>query len=359
MTIRIQPAARRGAASMLRWWTAVCLTAYPLALAGVIAALRFVGERWWVTLTALYLPRIAFALPLPFILLAGYFWGSRRLMLLQTVSVVLLLFPLAGLNPGLGRLRPATAGPVLRVMSFNIAFGSQGVAAALSQAREFGADIVLLQDAQVAAEPRRRAMFAGWHVSSDGEFFLATRFEIRASHVPADLTYPQGTGGAHYVQHTLATPAGLVDVLNVHPTSPRAGLEEVRGNGLRDEILSGRLFTGKASKPAEWNAFRRRRQVAGIAERAQASRNAVIVAGDTNLPDLSWMLGEYLGGHRDAFRQAGFGFGYTFPAKRPWLRIDRILTNDRLRAIEFRVGGVTSSDHRAVFAVLAADSPAP
>jgi endonuclease/exonuclease/phosphatase family metal-dependent hydrolase len=332
--------------------------AYPLVLLVVIVALRFVGERWWVTLTVLYLPRLGFALPIPFLLVAGYFWGSRRLVILQGVSVCLLLYPLMGLNTGLGRLGRAPAGAVLRVMSYNIAYGSGGVAAAAAQARELGADIVLLQDAQVAAEPRRRNAFAGWHVSSDGEFFLASRFEIRAAHVPPDLVYPEGPGGAHYVQHTLATPLGLVDVFNVHPTSPRAGLEEVRGKGLREEFFSGRLLAGAARRPAEWNAFRRRRQVAGIAERAQASRHAVIIAGDTNLPDLSWILGAHLGGFRDAFRRAGVGFGYTFPAKRPWLRIDRILTNDRLMATEFRLGGITWSDHRAVFAVLAWDSSA-
>ena len=171
--------------------------------------------------------------------------------------------------------------------------------------------------------------------------------------MPPELVYAQGTGGAHYVHYSLETRVGIVDVFNVHPTSPRAGLEEIRGHGLRDEVLSGRLFEGRASGPVEWNAFRRRRQVAGIAQRAGRSQNAVIVAGDTNLPGLSWILGEYLGRYGDAFSEAGFGFGYTFPARRPWMRIDRILFSDALRAIECRTGPATPSDHRSVFATLA------
>jgi len=238
-------------------------------------------------------------------------------------------------------------------MSFNVSFGRPGMASVIEQARAFGADTVLLQDAKASFADELRNGFQGWNLRVDGEFVLATRHRLRDVFVPPDLTYPQGKGGAHYVHYTLETPLGLADVFNVHPTSPRPGLEEVRGNGLREEIVSGRLLAGKASGAVEWNAFRRTRQVAGIAERANACTNAVIIAGDTNLPGLSWIFSEHLGRYRDAFSLAGAGFGYTFPAHRPWMRIDRILVNDRLRPVEFRTGAATKSDHRSVFAALA------
>jgi endonuclease/exonuclease/phosphatase (EEP) superfamily protein YafD len=333
---------------------AASAVAYPLALVAVILAFRFVGERWWVTLTALYLPRLGFALPLPFVLAAAYFWAGRKYVALQAVSVLLLAVPIMGFSPGLGPILARPDGPTsVRVMSFNVKFWGAKPSMVAARAEVLDADIVLLQDASKSGDSDFRAAFAGWAVRHDGEFALATRFPVREVYVPPSLVYPQGAGGAHYVHYTLDTPLGLVDVFNVHPTSPRPGLEEVRGNGLREEIVSGRLFEGRASGPAEWNAFRRRRQVAGFAERAKASTNAVIIAGDTNLPGLSWILGDYLGHYNDAFSQAGVGFGYTFPSRRPWMRIDRILTNERLRALEFRVGDATPSDHLSVFAVLA------
>jgi len=332
---------------------AASAVAYPVALVAVILAFRLVGERWWVTLTALYLPRIGFALPLPFVLAAACFWAGRRYLALQAVSVLLLAVPIMGFSPGLGRFLARPDGPSLRVMSFNVKFWGAKPSMVAARARALDANIVLLQDASKSGGSEFRAAFEGWHVRHDGEFALATRFPVREVYVPPSLVYPQGTGAAHYVHYTLETPLGLVDVFNVHPTSPRPGLEEVRGNGLREEIVSGRLFEGRASGPAEWNAFRRRRQVAGFAERANASANAVIIAGDTNLPGLSWILGEHLGHYSDAFRQAGVGLGYTFPSGRPWMRIDRILTSDRLRALEFRVGDATPSDHLSVFAALA------
>jgi endonuclease/exonuclease/phosphatase family metal-dependent hydrolase len=347
------PSSGRGLRRLLRLSAAASAVAYPLALVAVILVFRFVGERWWVTLTALYLPRIGFALPLPFVLVAAHYWAGRKFLALQAFSVLLLVIPLMGFSPGLGRFLPRAGGPTLRVMSFNVKFWGARPSAVAARARGFDADIVLLQDASRGKAAELPAAFEGWNVRQDGEFVLATRFPVRDVHVPPSLVYPEGTGGAHYVHYTLETPLGLVDVFNVHPTSPRRGLEEVRGNGLREEIVSGRLFEGRARGPAEWNAFRRRRQVAGVAARANASTNAVIIAGDTNLPGLSWILGEHLANYRDAFSQAGVGFGYTFPSGRPWMRIDRILTNERLRAVEFRVGDATLSDHLSVFAVLA------
>jgi|APFre7841882724_1041349.scaffolds.fasta_scaffold02698_4 endonuclease/exonuclease/phosphatase family metal-dependent hydrolase len=341
----------------LRLFAIACAVGYPVALAAIALAFRFIGERWWVTLAAMYLPRLGFALPLPFIVGLVYCVRvPRRYLVLQAVSLLLIIFPLMGFNPGIGWLTARASGPTLRVMSFNVSFGRPGVASVVEQARAFGADIVVLQDARARLEDELRNGFQGWNLRVDGEFVLATRHRVRDVFIPPDLMYPQGKGGAHYVHYTLETPLGLVDVFNVHPTSPRPGLEEVRGNGLRGEIVSGRLLAGKARGAVEWNASRRVRQVTGIAERANASKNAVIIAGDTNLPGLSWVLGQHLGRYRDAFCLAGAGFGYTFPAHRPWMRIDRILVNDRLRAVEFRTGAATRSDHRSVFAALVPSS---
>ena len=142
-------------------------------------------------------------------------------------------------------------------MSVNVSFGRPGVASVVSQAREFAADIVMLQDAGARLEEELKQGFDGWNLRVDGEFVLATRyrFGFRDVFVPPDLVYPQGRGGTHYVHYPLETPLGLVEVFNVHPTSPRPGLEEVRGSGLREEIISSRLLSGKTSGPVEWNAY--------------------------------------------------------------------------------------------------------
>src|SRR4051812_7884499 len=70
---------------------------YPLALLLLVLLLRLVGDDWWVTSVALYLPPLGFALPLPFVALALLLAQRWRLLAAQLVSVWLLLFPLMGL----------------------------------------------------------------------------------------------------------------------------------------------------------------------------------------------------------------------------------------------------------------------
>jgi endonuclease/exonuclease/phosphatase (EEP) superfamily protein YafD len=341
-------------ARLFRLLTLILAMGYPLALLGVVLALRFVGERWWVTLVAMYLPRAGWALPLPLVIGAIMVWGDRRLLLLQVVSVAIIAFPLMGFQLGLGRSPVTPEGPLLRVVSYNVRSQRLQTPGLLAQIRLFAPDLVLLQELQSSPGKALPKDFEGWSVRHDGQFFVASRFPIRDTYLPPGISYgKRGGGGAHYVRYTIETPLGLADVFNVHTTSPREGLEEVRGNGVREEIKSGRLFAGVAADLVEFNAVRRGRQVEGLAQVAVASRRPVIIGGDTNLPGLSWLFARHLGRFRDGFATAGVGFGYTYPAARGWLRIDRILTNDTLQTVEFRVGDSVASDHHAVFALLA------
>ena len=63
-------------------------------------------------------------------------------------------------------------------------------------------------------------------------------------------------------------------------------------------------------------------------------------------------------GLKDSFAEAGFGFGYTFPAKRPWMRIDRAFGRG-VRFTGSRVGPLGASDHRPIFVDLEVDSSEP
>jgi endonuclease/exonuclease/phosphatase family metal-dependent hydrolase len=84
----------------------------------------------------------------------------------------------------------------------------------------------------------------------------------------------------------------------------------------------------------------------------------VIIGGDTNLPDLSPAL-SYLAKFRDGFREAGAGFGYTFPVGRTaWMRLDRLFASPELRFVHFEVGThAWASDHHCVVADVQKRSP--
>ena len=64
---------------------------YPLALLIFIVSLRFVGEKWWGTTIALYLPRAPFALPLLPLIVAIVWLGPRKLLWTQLLAFGLLL----------------------------------------------------------------------------------------------------------------------------------------------------------------------------------------------------------------------------------------------------------------------------
>lgn len=112
------------------------------------------------------------------------------------------------------------------------------------------------------------------------------------------------------------------------------------------------MLFGQGADTLTFNAYRRRRQVEGVAAAIHASKHPVIVAGDFNLPAMSHITRDNLDDLDEAFTSAGRGFGYTFPAKLPFLRIDRIFTGHGLRAVDFRVGDTRASDHLCVGAVI-------
>jgi endonuclease/exonuclease/phosphatase family metal-dependent hydrolase len=92
-------------------------------------------------------------------------------------------------------------------------------------------------------------------------------------------------------------------------------------------------------------------QVRTFARMAARETLPVIIAGDTNLPNLSPSL-DYVRDFQDGFADAGRGLGYTFPARSPWMRIDRIMASRQLRFLSFDVGSSRASDHLCVVADL-------
>lgn len=103
------PGRRKRLAALARSIVNLSAIVYLLALLAVVAALRLVGERWWVTTVALYLPRIGFALPLPLLVVALLVARSYRLLVTQLLAAFVLLFPLMGMH--VGGPAPARLGP--------------------------------------------------------------------------------------------------------------------------------------------------------------------------------------------------------------------------------------------------------
>jgi endonuclease/exonuclease/phosphatase (EEP) superfamily protein YafD len=337
-------------AGLGRWVLRLLAVGYPLALLALVLAFRLVGERWWVTTVALYLPRWPLVLPLAFLALALAVWGPRRLLFLQAAALGLWLFPLMGLTLSLPPApRPTPGAFQLRLLSFNIDGGAFGVPDVLAVIRDAHPDVVLLQEVHPNVVAAVRAGLAGYTVEVAGQFVIASRYPVEGAFRPTrGASHCEGCD-TKYARYELTTPAGRVQVYNLHPISPHAVFEELRGDGLRHELLTGRIFRSPAAAELDKNVAWRMAGLQALVDDIQRSPYPVIMAGDTNLPGSSWAFRQLLGRFQDGFSAVGSGFGYTFPApKRPWMRIDRILTGPGVRFLGFQVLERRASDHLAI-----------
>jgi endonuclease/exonuclease/phosphatase (EEP) superfamily protein YafD len=325
---------------------------YTFLILAAIVSLRFLGERWWTTGVGLYLPRLVLAAPLPVFVTALAAVGPRRYIWTQIVAAWLLLFPWMGFVLPWPSLHPR-AEQVVRVLSYNIDSGVGGIPNIVAEIDRYSPDVVLLQE--LAGSELIAGLLETRYptVRVTNQFLLASRYPVVSSVDPEKLDYEGRHRSARFVQQILETPLGHIAIYNMHPLSPREIFYALRGNGMRREILSGRLFSSANAAVFQANSGLRTLQVKAVADAAQQETDPVIIAGDTNLPGLSFVLNRYLSGYQDGFVQAGRGFGYTFPTNRgPWMRIDRILASQTLRFVRFEVGTSLASDHLCVIADL-------
>ncbi|MCL2449137.1 MAG: endonuclease/exonuclease/phosphatase family protein [Polyangiaceae bacterium] len=331
-------------------WAAL---AYPAVLLGIYLALRGLGERWWVTGVGLYLPHGVLAIPLPATTAALFAARRGRLVWTQGVAAALLAFPLMGLVVRIPRgLGPDE--PHVRVLSYNVESGegSGGYPAVVAEIDRYAADIVFLV-ATTPAEALRGAMRARYpSVASAGQFLVASRFPILESMMAPPIVQGGQSYESRFFRAVLDTPLGHVVAYAVHPISPHEPLTRLRQMGLR-----GLLFSREARKASIANFYanrtQREAQVAAFAEAARREHDPVLIAGDTNLPDLSRIRREHLADFTDGFEQAGWGFGYTFPSDHrgpAWMRIDRFLSTPSLRFTRVDVGTSRASDHHCIVA---------
>lgn len=346
-----------GAVPRLKIWgrrLAIALgVGYPLALVAVALLLRYVGEGWAPTAVALYLPRAGFAIPLPFVLGALLLARSRRLLWGQLASVFVLIFVLMGaVLPWPSGRKPGA--PTVRVMSYNVESGVGGVEALAAEVDRYAPDIAVLvevaEDDAMARAMRERFP----HVSVSTQFVVASKYPMTEPTDPGKLHYRDELRSPRYVWQRVDTPLGRIVLYAVHPISPREAFDQLRGGGVRHELSSGDMFTGRNAEAIEKNFGLRQLQVETFAEAAAHEGDPVVVAGDTNLPTLSRVYGTNLSRFQDGFVRAGWGLGYTFPNGRHgrWMRIDRILASDTLEFVGFEVGTSDASDHRCVIADL-------
>lgn len=290
------------------------------------------------------------ALLLPAIALAIVWLVARRwkLALLMAPSILALVSGYGTMF--LPRPGPPPAAPQISVLTFNLHAERVALGPMVDVIRAAGADIVALQELSPEAAETFRAQ-------------LSDLYPHQAVHLhPGNPVMGQGVLSKHplrdseywqvamWHQRVIVTVDGVdIALYNVHPHIPFA----------------------RAPIGVAFDAGNRGRDIADILERAGREQKPVILAGDFNMTDRSAHYRQVTENYRDAFREAGWGFGFTFPdfssphalprglprvaLPLPLLtRIDYVFYSEHFQAVEALVWpSAGGSDHRPVLARLA------
>ncbi len=322
---------------------------YVLGLFGWWAASSRFGDRWlWLFLlncVAVYL-----FLPLPLVLLIAAL--SPNLLLRLGAALALLLFLALYGRLFLPRPPAPPANPSLTVMTYNVlAFNPRPDAVAETIAHA-DADVVALQELSAPIADALQARLATrypYHVATEERgvrgMGVWSRYPLRDTGQRLAgpwLSEPQVLEVAH--------PEVSVTLINVHNRS---------------------LDISSPGWPARLHLSAPDREAAArsLVAFAQAHPGPLVVLGDFNATDQSRAYRLLRGALRDAWREAGFGIGHTFPGTNgsgsgpphlgarqlpSWLaRIDYVFHSPNLQTLEVRIGPWDGgSDHRPVLARL-------
>jgi vancomycin resistance protein VanJ len=296
-----------------------------LAAVSAFLLVLLVGERSRITLLALYAPRhpLLLAVALGALLAPLTRRRVRALLAGHAALALVVLFPAMGLALSTSH---ATSPKTLRLASYNVFFGKIGRPALIDEIAAMPADVIVLQAAFASLGEKLQERLPDRTVKQDGELVLVSKLPVRTMTVPPPL--PDGTP-AMFVAYVIDTPSGALRIYNVHAFSPRHAL--FGDSGTDDNIAQ------------------REGQIEAAVRAARTDVPPFVIAGDTNLPALSAIGRRHFSGLTDAFGEVGAGFGYTFPAKRPWMRIDRMLGSAGVRFTDARVAPRGASDHRALY----------
>lgn len=258
---------------------------------------------------------------------AGFAWFACALALAGMISG----FHFSGASRGMG----------FTALTWNLQAGAGGVPRIRRSLRKIDPDIACFQEVGSgyhipkliqelhSALPRHRWV-------RRGEMAVATRGEI--AHVETlNLGAGVASRGGLLVRTTQGGRDLYVACMHLAPLQP--------GLVFRKPGQSARMIADYVQA--------QRTQTARLKSYLAGRREPWLLMGDFNTPSYGGSFRSMTRLGRDAFDTAGFGFGFTAPAKLPMVRPDAIFVGPGLQASSARVLPRGPSDHRAVLAEIA------
>jgi endonuclease/exonuclease/phosphatase (EEP) superfamily protein YafD len=315
-----------GASLLLHLFTVYCFSRQPDRFAAftVIPIWLWGGLGLLLSCSAFYFLRASLSLVVTAVWAVTLLIGADE-------ARVLANFGKAAPQPGRAALYEGK--PLLRVMTLNCAFFTQGDPAA--EIAAWQPDVVLLQEVQ----PYQVRKIADGLYAGRGDYRahqtngIVTRWKIQR-----EVFVPSPTQHNHQV--TIVTPAGKsFEVVNVHLETAATDL---------------RLWN-----PEVWQTHQKNRQIRRgelllsqqlLEQTTQFPLTPTIFGGDFNAPAMDAVYRPLARDFSDAFNTAGTGWGNTFHRRFPILRIDHLHTTRHFTAVHCGAFTTRHSDHRLVVA---------
>jgi endonuclease/exonuclease/phosphatase (EEP) superfamily protein YafD len=320
----------------------ICSTGYLVVLLAVAAGDVMGPERWWFGSLNLYLPQWIWAIP-AILLVPAYLITAPRWSFVPAAMLLIVLGPLMGFCwPWPGGQPSSGPGIRLRLLTYNVKWAGMNVDAIADEIQQDHPDIVMMQDAAGALDGKLRPCFTGWYVLSVDQYIVASRYPILA---PEIRWITVGTEWHRVLRCTALMGDRKVTLYDCHLLTPRWGLGALRHP----------RSAGVAALNA--NVEERLEQAGALADHVRRETGPIILAGDLNSPVQSLACRRLFAvGLRDAFSQAGRGYGYTYGQTtrigRPYVRIDHIMVNQGWSVLSCRAGNSVGSAHCPVVADL-------
>jgi vancomycin resistance protein VanJ len=298
------------------------------------AIVRWAPADFWPMHLFLYGPRWVVAIPLLLLVPSAAWWRSIRSAPALGIASVAFLSIWGFVLPGWNSAEENA--PNLRLLTCNVQFDDLKVGALADLIREARPDLVLLQECRLA-DPTSELGLEGWHVRSEGEFCLASRFPIAGL---TTLRRPDKAYRTFAIRAEVSWSGRTISVVSAHLMTPRNGLEAMIRSpvgGLKEfrKVATTQRFESELLR--DWIA---------------KSPGSIVLAGDLNLTAEHPLFRRDWSGYANAFSETGWGLGRTMSTRKIGLRIDHILSGPEWMSVRSWVDRDVGSAHRPFLADL-------
>ena len=222
------------------------------------------------------------------------------------------------------------SGQTVRVLTTNVEFHNRDVPGLREFIRDRKVDLVMMQEVKGGDQSPAvmlRNKLPGWTLATVGEVAILSRWPL--SNI---VEYPlRSLQGRFVLSATVHSPKAFC-AMTTHWSVPQIS-----------KGFDGLKYTIDAQRKDFEDTF------SAISQ----EKLPTILGGDFNNPPRQGLSGKLSDQCEDAFSSRGFGPGWTYPAKRPIVRIDHLFSNKSIKPTHAEVGPSFGSDHRSLFAEFA------